>query len=324
MGFSMYSMAKNLLSRTRKVSAWVWGLVGLVLITGFQIRTNHLDDRLYYWINTYWHTEDWQERSVWLPAYRVELDAKPVSGVDTNLSGLTFDPDQNLLWAVTNGPNELLALSRDGDVKRRYNLAGFHDVEAVSYAGNGQLVIAEERRQSLVIVDVPIDADGKLSPGRALSRDQYPSLTLSLGEADNKGLEGLAYDLKGDRLFVTKERDPRQLLEVHGLRASLSNDFSLRIRDLSSTVKDKVFATDLSSVVFDQQSGHLVLLSDESKLLIEMTDEGKVVSFRSLASGFAGLQKGIPQAEGVTIDADGNLYVVSEPNLFYRFAQESD
>ncbi len=184
----MYSMDKYLLSRSRKVSAWVWGLVGLVLITGFQIRTHHLDDRLYYWINTYWHTEDWQERSVWLPAYRVELDAKPVSGVDTNLSGLTFDPDQNLLWAVTNGPNELLALSRDGDVKRRYNLAGFQDVEAVSYAGNGQLVIAEERRQSLVIVDVPIDADGKLSPGRALSRDQYPSLTLSLGEADNKGV----------------------------------------------------------------------------------------------------------------------------------------
>lgn len=88
--------------------------------------------------------------------------------------------------------------------------------------------------------------------------------------------------------------------------------------------KDKVFATDLSSVVFDQQSGHLILLSDESKLLIEMTDEGKVVSFRSLARGFAGLLKGIPQAEGVTIDDEGYLYVVSEPNLFYRFTRETD
>ncbi|MDF5996853.1 hypothetical protein P4200_29880 [Pseudomonas aeruginosa] len=26
------------------------------------------------------------------------------------------------MWAVTNGPNELLALSRDGDVERRYSL----------------------------------------------------------------------------------------------------------------------------------------------------------------------------------------------------------
>ncbi|MFO7131843.1 SdiA-regulated domain-containing protein, partial [Pseudomonas aeruginosa] len=268
----MYLMAKNWLGRTRKVSVWMWALVCLVLLTVFQVRTHHLDDRLYFWIKTHWHTDDWQERSVWLPGYRVELDAKAVPGVDNNLSGLTFDPDLNLLWAVTNGPNELLALSRDGDVERRYSLDGFHDVEAVSYAGNGQLVIAEERRQSLVIVDIPIDEYGKLSPDRPLSLDQYSALTLALGKEDNKGLEGLAYDLKGDRLFVTKERDPRQLLEVSGLRASLEGGVSLHVRDMSNLVKDKVFATDLSSVVFDQQSGHLILLSDESKLLIEMTD----------------------------------------------------
>ena len=68
---------------------------------------------------------------------------------------------------------------------------------------------------------------------------------------------------------------------MSGLRASLEGGVSLHVRDMSNLVKDKVFATDLSSVVFDQQSGHLILLSDESKLLIEMTDEGKVVSFRS-------------------------------------------
>lgn len=120
-------------------------------------------------------------------------------------------------------------------------------MEAVSYAGNGQLIIAEERRQSLVIVDIPMDGDGKPSPDGALRRDQYSALTLALGKEDKKGLEGLAYDLKGDRLFVTKERDPRQLLEVSGLRASLAGGLSLHVRDLSGLVKDKVFATDLSS-----------------------------------------------------------------------------
>ncbi|MDF5984141.1 SdiA-regulated domain-containing protein [Pseudomonas aeruginosa] len=75
-------------------------------------------------------------------------------------------------------------------MERRYSLDGFHDVEAVSYAGNGQLVIAEERRQSLVIVDIPIDEYGKLSPDRPLRLDQYSALTLALGKEDNKGLEG--------------------------------------------------------------------------------------------------------------------------------------
>ncbi|MCT4956741.1 hypothetical protein LZK52_22900, partial [Pseudomonas aeruginosa] len=30
---------------------------------------------LYFWIKTHWHTDDWQERSVWLPGYRVEVSA---------------------------------------------------------------------------------------------------------------------------------------------------------------------------------------------------------------------------------------------------------
>jgi len=203
-------------------------------------------------------------------------------------------------------------------------IAGFHDVEAVSYVGNGQLAIAEERRQSLVIVDVPLEDNGELSSNRSISREKYPALTLALGNQDNKSLEGLAYDLKRDRLFLTRERDPRQLLEVSGLRASLEGGLSLHVRDMSDLVNSKIFATDLSSVVFDQRSGHLLLLSDESKLLIEMTDVGKVVSFRSLATGFAGLQKGIPQAEGVTTDTEGYLYIVSEPNLFYRFTRAQD
>jgi len=311
-------------TKTRRTHVWLWVVLFLVIFAIFQIRTKHLDDRLYFWVKTYWHTDDWNESSVWLPAYQVELDAKPVPGVENNLSGLTFDPDQNLLWAVTNGPNELLTLSREGDLLRRYSLDGFHDVEAVSYVGNGQLAIAEERRQSLVIVDVPLEDNGELSSNRSISREKYPALTLALGNQDNKSLEGLAYDLKRDRLFLTRERDPRQLLEVSGLRASLEGGLSLHVRDMSDLVNSKIFATDLSSVVFDQRSGHLLLLSDESKLLIEMTDVGKVVIFRSLATGFAGLQKGIPQAEGVTTDTDGYLYIVSEPNLFYRFTRAQD
>lgn len=299
---------------------WPLALLSLALLALFPIRTQHMDDRLYFWARMHWHADDWLKKSVWLPGYQVDLQAIPLEGISNNLSGLTYDPDRDILWAVSNGPNELLALNRDGQIQGRYPLEDFHDVEAVAYVGRNQLVIAEERRQSLVLVPVPIDRNGLLKKYR-FAREGYPSLTLALGAQDNKGLEGVTYDLRGDRLFATRERDPRQLLQISGLRASLEKGREPQVHDLSARVNESVFATDLSSVVFDQRSGHLILLSDESKLLIEMTDQGKVVSFRSLATGFAGLRRGVPQAEGVTLDDEGNLYLVSEPNLFYRFTR---
>ena len=320
----MYLRAQALFTHVLKISIWTWLILGLTVVMAFQLHVQRLDKRLYYWLTTYMHTDDWQERAIWLPDYRVEIDAKPILGIKNNLSGLSYDPDLQLLWAVTNGPNELLALSSDGDIKARYTLDGFDDVEAVTYIGNGQLIIAEERKQNLVIVSIPVGIDGAPQTRGSLNHAQYPSITLALWSEDNKGIEGLTYDLKSDRLYVIKERDPIQLLAVSGIQKSLEKSLSVQVQNLSGLLKNNLFATDLSSATFDQNSGHLILLSEESKLLIEMTVEGKIISFRSLVRGFAGLQKSIPQAEGVSIDTDGHLYVVSEPNLFYRFTRDAN
>ena len=320
----MYLRAQTLFARVFKISIWTWLILGLTAIMAFQLHAQRLDERLYYWLTTYMHADDWQKRAIWLPDYRVEIDAKPILGIKNNLSGLSYDPDLQLLWAVTNGPNELLALSTDGDIQARYTLDGFEDVEAVTYIGNGQLIIAEERRQNLLIVSIPVSADGALQSGGSLSHAQSPSITLALWNEDNKGIEGLTYDRKNDLLYVVKERDPIQLLGVSGIQKSLEKGLSVQVQNLSGLLKNNLFATDLSSATFDQNSGHLILLSEESKLLIEMTIAGKIISFRSLARGFAGLEKSIPQAEGVSIDTDGHLYVVSEPNLFYRFTREAN
>ncbi|QLF94734.1 SdiA-regulated domain-containing protein [Pseudomonas sp. ABC1] len=313
----MISIAKGMLGRLPVVRPWMWlsvaGLAGLMYLAA----TFHLDDRLLFSLKTYWHEHSWSERSLWLPEYEVKIDAVPVASVQDNLSGLTYDDSADHLWAVVNNPEELLAIGKDGRFIARYPLQGFSDVEGVTYLGDGLLVVAEERRQSLVIVPVP------KTPG-PLQREDYQSITLGLHAEENNGFEGLGYDRRGDRLFVVKEHSPRKLYEIQGLRRTLAGHLSLNIIDRESWIADKDMATDLASVHFDERTGHLVLLSEEANMMLELDAEGKMVSFRSLWRGFAGLEDSVPQAEGLTFDDDGNLYLVSEPNLFYAFERKQE
>ena len=85
----------------------------------------------------------------------------------------------------------------------------------------------------------------------------------------------------------------------------------------------RLFVRDLSSLQYDAGSGHLLALSDESRLLLELDVDGKPISSLSLLRDRQGLQRSVPQAEGVAMDGKGTLYLVSEPNLFYVFRKSA-
>ncbi|NKQ12543.1 SdiA-regulated domain-containing protein [Pseudomonas sp. SST3] len=293
----------------------LWALGMLVAGSFYAAAALHLDERLFYSVQSAWNESRWESRSLWLPEYQVRVDALPVASVANNLSGLTFDERRNHLWAVVNNPEELIALDQDGRFLARYPLKGFEDVEGITYLGDNLLAVVEERSQTIVIMPVPAE------PGE-LQRDDYASVSLGLGEGDNAGFEGLGYDRAGDRLFVVKEHTPRKLYEIQGIKASLHGQLNLKVIDREAWIEDKDMASDLASVHYDERTGHLVLLSDEAKMMLELDSQGEMVSFRSLWSGFAGLKNSVPQAEGMTFDARGNLYLVSEPNLFYAFERK--
>ena len=144
-------------------------------------------------------------------------------------------------------------------------------------------------------------------------------LTLGINLSGNKGFEGLAYDSVGKRLFVAKERDPMLIYEVRGFpQSNPQQPYATHV--VNNPRRDsRLFVRDLSSLQYDERSGHLLALSDESKLLIELDVEGRPISTLSLKKGRHGLKKSVPQAEGVAMDDEGTVYVVSEPNLFYVF-----
>ncbi len=254
---------------------------------------------------------DWQARSLWLPDYRVEIEARPLGGLE-NVSALTFDPDRRSLFTVTNKNAELIELSLAGEVLRRIPLSGFGDTEAVEYISPGIYVISDERRHRLFRVHVD-------ERTRWLDAADSEQLTVSTGPADNNGFEGLAYDAAGKRLFVAKERKPLRILLIEGFpREGYGPPAELSVQD--DRLRDRqLFVRDLSALQFDPRSGHLLALSDESRLLLELAVDGRPISSLLLWPGLHGLRRSVPQPEGLALDDQGVLYLVSEPNLFYRF-----
>jgi len=290
----------------------LFGLAALLLGLAVSV-VLHWDERLYFYLTRQMHVSGQDLANRWLPAYRVVIDAKPVEGIARNLSAITYDADlDRLLGVVNGGPTEIVALSKAGELLERYPLQGFGDIEGLTYMGGGRVAVSDERAQQVSIFQLPA-----LPRTIDISEAKFFSLGIALN--GNKGFEGVTYDAAGDRMFIVKERDPRQLYEVDGVAASLDGHLQLAVRDRTDWITSQVFATDLSDIHFDAATGHLILLSDESRLVMELSDDGRMLSYRSLNGLLSDLQRSAPQPEGVTIDNDGTLYVVSEPNLFYSF-----
>ncbi|WP_193039769.1 SdiA-regulated domain-containing protein [Pseudomonas sp. K2] len=252
------------------------------------------------------------ERAIGLADYRVSVEGQVIEGLDDDVSALTYDPVRKSLFTVTNKNAELVELSLAGKILRRISLVGFGDAEAVEFISDNIYVISEERQQRLIKVHVDDDT-------QFLDAADAEQMTLGVHVGGNKGFEGLAYDSVGKRLFVAKERDPMVIYEVHGF-PHFKPETTYSVHVINNPKRDAgLFVRDLSSLQYDERSGHLLALSDESFLVLELDIDGRPLSSLSLLNGRHGLNARVPQAEGIAMDDAGTLYLVSEPNLFYVF-----
>lgn len=278
-----------------------------LLIAG---RLLHWDDQL----RLYWSersvTAEQRAAGIWLPDYELALETTLAGLEDDETSGLTWNPLTGTLFTVTGKHPQLIELTPAGVVLRRIALTGFSDPEAVEALDDGRLAIVDERRRLVAVF--------RLEPGvESLELDDLASYDLGFAEAGNKGFEGLAYDTAGQRLYVAKERNPVRIYEISGFPFAEPTP-SVHISEHQA----RLFVRDLSSLQFDEQTGHLLALSDESRLVVELDADGQPLSSLSLSAGRHGLERDVPQAEGMAMGPDGTLYLVSEPNLFYSFRRE--
>ncbi|WP_407294527.1 SdiA-regulated domain-containing protein [Stutzerimonas zhaodongensis] len=292
------------------------GFVGLGLLLGIAAGQHYqLFERGWFHLSQWYQAGERPNASLGLQDYHAVTQAKPVAGIADDLSALTYDPDRQSLMAVTNGNPQLLELSLDGELLRSITLTGFGDPEAIEYISRGVYVISDERLQRLLRVE--IDEQTK-----SIDAANVQQFSLGIEQNGNKGFEGLAFDGGAERLFVAKERDPVRIYEITGFPyADDGQPLAVHVSEDRERDAD-LFVRDLSSLQYDEQSGHLLALSDESRLVVELDTEGKPISSLALTAGKHGLDRDVPQAEGIAMGPEGTLYLVSEPNLFYVFRKQ--
>jgi uncharacterized protein YjiK len=258
-------------------------------------------------------SEDQRSSSLSFDSYTVGIEGTRIDGLPENVSGLTFSSATGTLFTAINRPPELAELNSDGRFLRRITLTGASDIEGITHVDGNRFIVIDEGRHRLSWVTITPTTS-------TIDLNTAPFLTLDLGTFSNMGFEGISWDQRRKELVLVQEMWPVRVLVIGGLdQAVLGQGLGVGVREWHPDSWAGHFVTDLSSVTVHDPTGNMVLLSDMSSVLAEYAPDGAPVSLMTLWAGWHGLKGSVPQAEGVAIGPDGAVYIVSEPNLFYRF-----
>ncbi|KWU51737.1 SdiA-regulated domain-containing protein [Pseudomonas palleroniana] len=268
----------------------------------------HWDDRGVLWVAERFETPFERQASVWLPDYRAVIDAKLLPGMEKDeASDVSYNPQTKTLFSVMGKNAFLVELSLQGDVLRKMPLNGWSNPEGVTVMENGLMAVVDERDHSLTVVKVD-------AVTTQLNKADFTSYDLGPSKDQNKAFEGVTWDKRNQQIVLGEERPPALF--------TWKSDGNTLTGDKQKLASTELDMRNLSALAIDPRTGHMLVLSADSHLLLELDEKGKQVSFMTLLGGFNGLKHTIPRAEGVTMDEDGTVYIVSEPNLFYRFEKQ--
>lgn len=241
-----------------------------------------------------------------------------LNGVGLEASAVTYARDRGSLFFVGDEGLGVVEISLTGQTlgSMAFNWSGTgstnNDAEGLTYLGNGQLVVVDERPQRAYRFNY--------ANGGVVSLSSAPYATISNYAPSNIGIEGISFDPRNGGSFVTVKQDndgniargPQEVrsgnlsFAAGGGTPSLSVLFDASLLGLNSLSDVQVLSV-VDGLAASPAADNLLILSLDSKSLIEATRSGQVLGSFDL-SGITSTQN----IEGVTIDEKGVIYLVAE------------
>lgn len=239
------------------------------------------------------------------------------------VSAVTYNWDTNTLFVVGDGSTSIVQVSKTGEFIDSMTLAlgsspqgtEFYDTEGLTYIGNGQFVMSEERDRQVVKFTY--------AAGTTLTRSitQTVKLGTSIG---NTGTEGLCFDPSTNGFIVLKEISPIGIFQtdINFTTATATNGSATTVNSINlfnpdllnvSDVADVFALSNIPSLNGKTLYNNLLVLSQESAKVINIDRNGIVANTLTIVSDTGNpLDIANQQHEGLTLDRDGTLYIVSE------------
>jgi uncharacterized protein YjiK len=229
-------------------------------------------------------------------------------------SAVTYARDRGTLFFVGDEGLGVVEISRTGQTvgSMAFNWAGtgstHNDAEGLTYLGNGQLVVVDERPQMAYRFDY--SAGGTVQ----LNNQAKVAITGSATSVGNVGTEGISYDPLTGKFFSVKQDNPVQLREhtlafaVGGGTATNNVLFSGAMSVFGvNSLSDVQTLSPVDALVGTAAADNLLVLSLDSLKLLEVDRSSGSVLSQFDISGLT-----TQAIEGVTIDELGTIYLVAE------------
>jgi uncharacterized protein YjiK len=245
----------------------------------------------------------------------------PLNGTGAGISGLeasavTYARDRGTLFFVGDEGRGVVEISRTGQTigNNLFNWAGTgstnNDTEALTYLGNGRLVVGEERLQNAYSFDYVANATVNLAS------TPFVSFGPTIG---NVGIEGFSYDPRNGSFVTVKQDNPAQLRIFNSLPFSTAAAADL-VPNIAfsgppttsslfglNSLSDVQTLAPVDALLGTAAADNLLVLSLDSRKLIEIDRLGNIKSMLDL-SGIVPFNA----IEGVTIDENGVIYLIAE------------
>ena len=236
-------------------------------------------------------------------------------------SAVTYNRDTDTLFVVGDTSTSIVQVSKTGQFIDSMTLGTgplgreFGDTEGLTYVGGGKFVMVEERDRQAVLFTY--------AAGTTLTRSGAQTVDLGTTVA-NSGIEGISYDPSTGGFIAVNEKQPQGIFQTGidfdagtATNGSPTTENPINLFDPALAglldFADVFALSNLSILNGFADSSRLLVLSQESGKVLNIDRSGNISSSLTIASDpINPLDVPGQQHEGLTMDANGFLYVVSE------------